>query len=484
MVFTNPSVGGADVGINVGSASLFGLDVSGADQPARYAALTLLVFVICGILVANLRRGRLGRRMIAVRSNERAAAASGVGVFRTKLIAFALSGALAGLAGILISFQYQSAVFSSFDPSLSLLALAWIVIGGLGYVFGTIDGAIVAPGALLSLIGLRWGGFVTWLPIIGGVGALLAVRFNPNGIAHQQERDFRRLAARLFKRPGRRASADLDIPAEIAPVRVPAKRLRINDLTIRYGGVVAVDGVSLEVGPGEVVALIGPNGAGKTSLMDAVSGFARYQGQVALDDQPIDQWPSHRRAAAGLVRSFQGLELFAEMTILENLQVPRDRIDGWGALTELVRPARTSLPPVTIAAINEFGLEPVLHKLPDEISYGQRRLVAIARAVAAEPSVLLLDEPVAGLSEHESIEFAQLVRRLADVWGMAVLVIEHDLNFVMSICDRITVIDFGRHVCHGTPEQVRTNPAAVAVYLGEETETDTSETLDAPQVTQ
>lgn len=172
------------------------------------------------------------------------------------------------------------------------------------------------------------------------------------------------------------------------------------------------------------------------------------------------------------------------MTILENLQVPRDRIDGWDALTELVRPARTVLPAVTIAAIREFGLQPVLHKLPDEVSYGQRRLVAIARAVAAEPSVLLLDEPVAGLSEHESIEFAQLVRRLADVWGMAVLVIEHDLNFVMSICDRITVIDFGRHVCHGTPEQVRSNPAAVAVYLGEETEADSSEPLDVPQVTQ
>jgi sulfate-transporting ATPase len=139
---------------------------------------------------------------------------------------------------------------------------------------------------------------------------------------------------------------------------------------------------------------------------------------------------------------------------------------------------------VTIAAVKEFGLEPVLHKRPDEVSYGQRRLVAIARAVAAEPSVLLLDEPVAGLSEHESVEFAQLVRRLADVWGMAVLVIEHDLNFVMSICDRITVIDFGKHVCDGTPEQVRSDPAAVAVYLGEETETTTASTAGAPKVMQ
>ena len=483
MIFTNPSVGGADVGINVGNASLFGLDVGGADQPARYAALTFLVFVICGVLVANLRRGRLGRRMIAVRSNERAAAASGIGVFRTKMIAFAVSGALAGLAGILISFQYQSAVFSAFDPATSLLALAWIVIGGVGFVFGTIDGAIVAPGALLSLIGLHWQGFVTWLPIIGGAGALLAVRFNPNGIASQQVRDVGKLAARLGLRSRAHTSMELQLTAADATIRVRPQRLRVEGLTVRYGGVLAVDAVNIDAAPGEVVGLIGPNGAGKTSLMDAVSGFTPYQGRVLLEGQPVDSWPSHRRSVAGLVRSFQGLELFSEMTILENLQVPHDRLGGWGTVAELLRPARTTLPPVTIAAVKEFGLEPVLHKLPDEISYGQRRLVAIARAVAAEPSVLLLDEPVAGLSEHESAEFARLVRRLADVWGMAVLVIEHDLNFVMSICDRITVIDFGRPVCEGAPDEVRRDPAAIAVYLGEETAGPSVASVHAPPVT-
>ncbi|MFZ0043677.1 MAG: branched-chain amino acid ABC transporter permease/ATP-binding protein [Solirubrobacteraceae bacterium] len=483
MIFTNPSVGGADVGINVGSASLFGLDVSGAGHPDRYAALTFVVFVICAALVANLRRGGLGRRMIAVRSNERAASASGIGVFRTKMIAFALSGALAGLAGILFSFEYQSAVFTSFDPSFSLLALAWIVIGGIGFVFGTFNGAIVAPGALLSLIGLHWEGFTTWLPIIGAVGALAAVRFNANGIAHQQVRDVARLRARFAPRRRGHAPGDLELPAAVDPVRVPPRRLRIEGLTVRYGGVVAVDGVNLEAGPGEIVGLIGPNGAGKTSLMDAVSGFARYSGRVLLDDEPIDRWPSHRRSVAGLVRSFQGLELFSELTVLENLQVPHDRIGGWGTAGELVRPVRTTLPPVTVAAVREFGLESVLDMLPDEISYGQRRLVAIARAVAAEPSVLLLDEPVAGLSEHESAEFARLVRRLADVWGMAVLVIEHDLNFVMSICDRITVIDFGRPVCDGAPEEVRGDPAAIAVYLGEETAAPSVASVNAPPVT-
>ena len=148
--------------------------------------------------------------------------------------------------------------------------------------------------------------------------------------------------------------------------------------------------------------------------------------------------------------------------------MPHDRIGGWQTGLELVRPTKTTLPPVTIAAVQDFGLARILHMSPDEISYGQRRLVAIARAVAAQPSVLLLDEPAAGLTEHESREFRHLVRRLADTWGMAVMVIEHDMGFVMSICDRITLIDFGKFVCEGSPAEIRTNPAAIAAYLGDE----------------
>ena len=484
MLFTNPSASGESAGVKIGTARLFGLDISGADQPARYAAVTFIVFVLCGIVVANLRRSRLGRRMIAVRSNERAAAASGVGVFQTKLVAFAVSGALAGLAGVLISYQYQNADFVSFDPFTSLLAVAWIVIGGVGFVLGTVNpGALLAPGALTSLIGLYWAGFDKWLPFVAGVGTLLAVLFNQNGITYENVRSLSALRAKLARRLRRPLPAPESAlsAAAATPTRVRPKRLRIEELTVRYGGVVAVDSISIEVNPGQVVGLIGPNGAGKTSLMDAVSGFARCQGRVLLDNQRLDKWPAHRRAAAGVVRSFQGLELFPELTVLENLQVPHDRQGGLGAVVELVRPAKTVLPPVTLAAIADFGLAPILHRRPDEISYGQRRLVAIARAVAAQPSVLLLDEPVAGLTEHEASEFAHLVRGLADSWGMAVLVIEHDMGFVMSICDQITVIDFGKFVCAGTPAEVRTNPAAIAAYLGEEISTPATDKTRTPQ---
>ncbi len=201
MVFTNPHASGDSAGVIVGNAKLFGLDIGGASHPERYAAFTLIVFVLACIVVANLRRGRLGRRMVAVRSNERAAAASGVGVFRTKMIAFAISGALAGLAGVLISFQYQAATFVTFDPFTSLLTVAWIVISGVGFVLGTINpGALLAPGALLSLIGLHWAGFVSWLPLVGGVGTLLAVRFNQDGITSNNVRNLRKLGAKLAPR--------------------------------------------------------------------------------------------------------------------------------------------------------------------------------------------------------------------------------------------------------------------------------------------
>ena len=202
MVFNNRYISGGSDGVNVGHASLFGWDISGATQPARYAAFTFVVFVLCAVVVAHLRRGRLGRQMIAVRSNERAASASGVGVFRTKVTAFAISGALAGLAGTLISFQYEAMSFVSFDPFTSLLLLAWIVMSGVGYVFGTLNpGALLAPGALLSLLTLQWPGFLEWLPIVGGVGALLAVRFNQDGITSGNVASLRALGTRFPRLP-------------------------------------------------------------------------------------------------------------------------------------------------------------------------------------------------------------------------------------------------------------------------------------------
>ena len=337
MIFTNSNFAGTSSGLKVGRAELFGLDISGSTHPERYAAFTLVVMVLAMIVVTNVRRGRLGRSMIAVRSNGRAAAASGVNVSRTKIIAFSISGALAGLGGVLLAYQYESATFTTYDAFSSMLAIAWIVIGGVGFVVGAILAAIGAPAALASLLALNWQGFVDWLPLIASVGSLLAIIFNPHGIAQDLSVRFGKLEQRIGpKLPWWRPAKKYEVPAGgVVPVQVEPKPLRVESLSVRYGGVIAVDSLSFEVKPGQVVGLIGPNGAGKTSLMDAVSGFTPYSGSVRLGDVPINGWAPHRRAESGLVRSFQGLELFPEMTD------PREPAGSSGPAARIRGAART-----------------------------------------------------------------------------------------------------------------------------------------------
>ena len=242
-----------------------------------------------------------------------------------------------------------------------------------------------------------------------------------------------------------RASADHD-------ARVPPRTLTIEGLTVRYGAVVAVHDVSYRLEPGTVTGLIGPNGAGKTSLIDAISGFTPAEGRVRLDDVDLSKAPTVKRARAGVARSFQSLELFEDSTVFENLSVAADPQDLRSYLLDLIWPINPPLPPEVVRAITEFQLDEDLHRDVQDLSYGKRRLLAIARAVAMHPSVLLLDEPAAGLSSAESAELARVVRRLADEWGMAILVVEHDMNFVMGVCDQVVVLDFGKLIASGSPE--------------------------------
>jgi sulfate-transporting ATPase len=227
------------------------------------------------------------------------------------------------------------------------------------------------------------------------------------------------------------------------------------------------------VSPGQIVGLIGPNGAGKTSVIDAVTGFTRAtHGSVLLDGRELAKFTAAKRARAGLSRSFQSLELFEDATVLDNLRAASDPRDKVSYVRDVVYPVAPQLPGQVVAAIREFGLEDDLMRVVHDLPYGQRRLLAIARAVASQASVLLLDEPAAGLGDVETAELAHLVRRLADDWGIAVLLVEHDMNFVMSVCDHIVVLDFGRQIAEGTPDVIRRDRIVVAAYLGEHEEDD------------
>ncbi|MFF5140007.1 ATP-binding cassette domain-containing protein [Streptomyces sp. NPDC013157] len=471
MVFQNTDLSttaGSD-GIAVGRQTLFGISISGVDHPQRYAAVVLVLFVAATLAVANVRRSRTGRRLVAVRANERAAAALGIDVRAAKLYAFGLSAAIAALAGVLTGFRSTSVVFSDFASFDSITALGLAVIGGCGFLVGPLFGATFAAGT----VGARFGDWVLpglsdWMPLIGGVILVLTLVGNQDGIGKELGGQAAGLERRLFPnraavaRGEKREAAVPDVP------RAAPLPLRVRDLTVRYGGVVAVDGLSLDVEPGRVVGLIGPNGAGKTSAIDAVTGFTRAaSGSVRLGDADVTRMPVHRRAGAGLSRSFQSLELFEDMTVLDNLYAACDRPGRWTYLTDLIRPGSRPLPAQALLAVREFGLQDSLDRPVGDLSYGERRLLAIARAVAASPSVLLLDEPAAGLSDDETRELARLVRRLAEDWGMGVLLVEHDVDMVMSVCDEVVVLDFGHRICAGAPAQVRRDPAVRAAYLGD-----------------
>lgn len=486
LVLSNYQYTGGTSGIAVAKPTLFGLDLDTIRSPRRYAMFVLFALVLVCVLVANLRRGTAGRRLLAVRSNERAATALGVNVYSAKLYAFALGSAIAALAGVLLGFRLTNVISSQFNVFTSISIVGMTVVGGVGYIGGAIFGATLLPGGFGSELLRDLHNFERFLPLVSGLFLLYVLRADQNGLFMMNRHLVMSVGRRIRSLAGRSkadgVTSEGSPHAESAMVRStveaiatgPTERVAITprtlslvDLTVDFGGVRAVDHVTFDVRPGEVHGLIGPNGAGKTTVIDAVSGFVQpSSGVVALNGETISTVSARHRVRAGVTRSFQSLELFPDLTIRENLAVACDHGRARNYALDLVHPGRVELSAAALLAVEEFDLGDFLDSTPDEVPYGRRRLVAIARAVAASPSVLMLDEPAAGLGDQESRELSAVIRALAEDWGMAVLLVEHNTELVLQVCDRITVLANGAVLMSGTPDEVRHDQRVLDVYLG------------------
>ena len=516
MVFGSDALTGGFQGVTVGNIHFFGFDVNPITNPWAFGMVALGGALVCGFVVATVRRSATGRRLLAVRSNERAASSLGISVFGAKLYAFSLSASIAGLAGVFFAYSNTTIEFSSFSSVASTNLVLYAVIAGIGFTTGGVLGGILIVGGIVAQVAIvLFHSGQLYQAIAGGL-LIVTVVLNPNGAQFIQIQLYDRLRKKVLERfpqlvRSRRAPspalATTGAPAfaTIAATTVPAPvtqidhggataglangsangastaltdaptatasssrtALEVFGLTVVFGGVHALNDVSFAMNSGEVLGLIGPNGAGKTTAIDAISGFIpNYKGSVKLQGRELRGASARVRAQLGVRRTFQSLELFEDMTVFENILAACEPHSRSRYLIDLVAPKRAAMTESALKAIDDFGLGPDLERLPSELPYGRRRLVGIARAVAQPAKVLLLDEPAAGLDSAESEELGSLVRSFAARNDVAVLLVEHDVDLVLTTCDRLIALDFGKWIGEGTPAEVLASEVVQDAYFG------------------
>jgi branched-chain amino acid transport system permease protein len=421
-----------------------------------YLGFCVAMLALVGYAVWHLADTRLGRAMRAVRDNELAAGVVGIDVFRTKVAAFALSAVLGGLAGGLFAggFAYVSPDQFSFAESVVFLTMS--LLGGVASPIGSAIGT-----GLLILIP-EWLRFLKSIPglylAIYGLSVILIIRYMPDGIW-----GFIKIATERWRE--KKELHATGSPLQLSPATIGGDIvLSVQGLSKHFGGLKAVDNVDIDVRRGGVHALIGPNGSGKTTTLNVLSGlYKATAGKVSLDGTDISDMPPHQRAAAGLGRTFQNIRLFRSMTALENVVIGAERPGN--PLVD--RRDDGGLKARAMSALTFVGLGARANEPISSFSYGHQRLIEIARALAANPTLLLLDEPAAGLNSSEKVELHALLKRIA-AQGLTILIIDHDMTLVSEAAQHITVLNFGRRIADGESLLVLRHPDVVSAYLGTE----------------
>lgn len=433
-----------------------------------------LFFVLCwalllasAVALLNLLDSRPGRAIRSLKGGTQMAEAMGINTFRYKVTIFVIAALLAAVAGWLLAHFQRTVNPSAFGLKMGIEYLFMTVVGGVGYVWGAIVGAGLVKllddwlqVALPALIGTSG----SYEVIVFGVVLVLVLKYLPEGLWS--------VVARKFPKPDRLVDW---VDADDLPVRSKPQNgervLVVDNIRKQFGGLVAVNDISFEITAGQIVGLIGPNGAGKSTTFNLITGgLNKTSGRVTFLGEDVTALPSREISRKGMARTFQHVKLIADMTVLENVAIGAHMRGSSGVVSSMLRANQAEEQRLMKEAqrqLERIGMGDYLHEQVGNLAMGPQRLMEIARALCCDPALLLLDEPAAGLRHMEKQALAAVLRQLQGE-GMSILLVEHDMDLVMDVCDQLVVMEFGTLLTRGTPAEVQANPAVRAAYLGTE----------------
>jgi branched-chain amino acid transport system permease protein len=481
------SITNGAAGLNgVQAPKLFGFSFGINAEPYYYVGVGLCAFLI--FVSTRLRASRIGRAWVAIREDETAASAMGINLVRYKLLAFAIGAGFAGMTGVYYVAKLQTATPDMFNFNVSSMLLVMVVLGGMGSVWGVVLGAVLlqlmqtwllpqvtgwahALGDLTGIAFLQQVDFVQWTQLFFGIILIAMMLYRRGGLIPEMKKVPPLSFAAQHAEVKRGGFVGLDKIPRWTPGTGNA--LEIRGVTVKFGGLTALNAVDLTLPAGGVLAVIGPNGSGKSTLFNVITGLVpANSGSIKCHGVELLGLAPHEVLAQGVARTFQNIRLFPNLSVLENVMIGRHARLHTGPIGAVLHTPGSvaeerSAKQAVLDIIAMFGnrLTPRLAQTVGGLSYANRRRVEISRALASRPKILLLDEPTAGMNPAETLELAEQIKSLHDM-GLTILIIEHKLDVVTKLADKVIVLDHGDKIAEGLPDEIRRNEQVLTAYLG------------------